>query len=66
MPRPSGSGADQPLVLVPAPAPLWAAAAAVGGVIGAGVGSRKLSPAAIRKILALVLLIAAGKLIVSM
>jgi len=50
---------------VPAPAPLWAAAAAVGGVIGAGVGSRKLSPAAIRKILVLVLLIAAVKLIVS-
>ncbi len=49
---------------IPAPAPLWAAAAAVGGLIGAGLGSRALSPVAIRRILALVLLIAAVKLIV--
>jgi uncharacterized membrane protein YfcA len=51
---------------VPTPAPLWAAAAAVGGVIGAGLGSRRLSPTAIRRILALVLLIAALKLITTM
>jgi len=51
---------------VPAPAPLWAAAAAVGGVIGAGLGSRKLSPVTIRRILALVLLVAAMKLIATM
>ena len=51
---------------IPAPAPLWAAAAAVGGAIGAGLGSRKLSPVAVRRILALVLLIAAMKLIATM
>jgi len=51
---------------IPAPAPLWAAAAAVGGAIGAGVGVRRLSPATIRRILALVLVIAAVKLILSM
>lgn len=51
---------------IPAPAPVWAAAAALGGLVGAGVGSRHLSPVTIRRILALVLLIAALKLIVSL
>jgi uncharacterized membrane protein YfcA len=51
---------------IPAPAPLWAAAAALGGVIGAGLGAFRLSPAAIRRVLAMVLLIAAVRLIMSM
>lgn len=51
---------------IPAPAPMWAAAAAAGGLFGAGLGARRLSPAAIRKVLAAVLLIAAVRLILSM
>lgn len=41
---------------------LWAPAAAIGGFIGAELGSRKLGNATIRKLLAVVLVIAGGKL----
>jgi uncharacterized membrane protein YfcA len=51
---------------IPAPAPLWAVAAALGGVIGAGMGARRLSAAAIRRVLAVILLVAAVRLILSM
>ncbi|HEV2295715.1 MAG TPA: sulfite exporter TauE/SafE family protein [Tepidisphaeraceae bacterium] len=43
----------------------WAAAAVIGGAIGAYLGSRKLAPQSLRYLLALVLLIAAAKLILS-
>lgn len=43
----------------------WAAAAVTGGAIGAYLGSRKLAPQSLRIILAVVLLVAAGKLIFS-
>jgi len=51
---------------IPAPAPLWALAAAMGGVIGAGLGSRRLSAATIRRILAAVLVLAAARMIATM
>lgn len=41
----------------------WAVAAVAGGTIGARLGSRKLAPKSLRLILAVVLLIASGKLI---
>lgn len=43
--------------------PIWAAAALVGGWIGAGYGSRRLPPPAIRRLLAAVLVLAGAKLI---
>lgn len=43
----------------------WAAAAVLGGTIGAHLGSRKLAPQSLRYLLAIVLLVAAAKLIVS-
>lgn len=48
---------------LPAQLPVWAGAAALGGWVGAGYGSRRLPPPAIRRVLALVLLLAGGKLI---
>lgn len=48
---------------LPAQLPVWAAAAAVGGWVGAGYGSRRLPPPAIRRLLAVVLLMAGAKLI---
>jgi hypothetical protein len=43
--------------------PLWAVAAAVGGWIGAGYGSRKLGNLALRRLLAIVLVIASIKMV---
>jgi uncharacterized protein len=43
----------------------WALAALVGGSIGAALGSRRLSPVGLRRMLAIVMLVAAGKLIFS-
>lgn len=48
---------------LPAPLPLWAVAAVAGGWLGATYGSRRLPPPALRRLLALVLLVAAVKLI---
>jgi uncharacterized membrane protein YfcA len=42
--------------------PLWALAVAAGGWLGAEVGSRRIAPVWIRKLLALVLAIAGTKL----
>lgn len=50
---------------VPAALPYWAAAAVVGGFVGAELGSRRLRSPAIRKILAAVLAIAGAKMVVS-
>jgi hypothetical protein len=47
---------------VPAAIPLWTAAAVFGGFIGAEYGSRRLGNATLRRLLAVVLLIAGGKL----
>lgn len=49
---------------LPAALPYWAAAAAVGGFVGAEVGSRRLRNPTIRKILAAVLAIAGAKMVV--
>lgn len=43
--------------------PLWAGAAIVGGLIGSGAGSRRLNNDTLTRLLALVLIIAAGKLL---
>jgi uncharacterized membrane protein YfcA len=51
------------VALLPAAIPLWALAAGVGGWLGAGYGSRHLSSVWTRRLLALVLAIAALKLI---
>ncbi len=42
---------------------LWALAAAAGGVIGAGLGSSRLPSLALRRLLAVVLVVAGGKLL---
>lgn len=43
--------------------PLWGVAAIMGGLVGAELGSRRLNNPALRKLLAVVLLIAGGKLL---
>lgn len=48
---------------LPAALPYWAFAAVVGGLIGAEYGSKRLNNTAIKKLLALVLLIAGAKMI---
>lgn len=48
---------------LPAQLPIWAVAALAGGWVGAGYGSRRLPPPAIRRLLAAVLLVAGAKLI---
>ena len=48
---------------LPAAMPLWACAAALGGLIGSEFGSRRIAPATFRVLLALVLLVAGVKLI---
>lgn len=48
---------------LPSQLPVWAAAALLGGWVGAGYGSRRLPPPAIRRLLAVVLLMAGAKLI---
>jgi uncharacterized membrane protein YfcA len=51
------SGATLPAELLP-----WLAAAGVGGWIGSALGARRLAPAALRRMLAIVLAVAALKL----
>ena len=48
---------------LPSEIPFWAAAAFAGGLIGSEIGSRRLGSAALRRLLAIVLLIAGGKLL---
>lgn len=48
---------------LPAEIPYWAFAAMIGGIIGSELGSRRLGNQALRKLLAVVLVIAAAKLI---
>jgi len=50
---------------LPSEIPLWAAAAFAGGLIGSEIGSRRLGSVALRRLLAIVLLIAGGKLLVT-
>ena len=42
---------------------IWAVAAAIGGIIGAELGSRRLAPRTLHYLLAVVLIVAAGKMI---
>ena len=49
---------------LPAALPLWMAAAGIGALVGTGIGSRKLPPPALRRLLALVLLLGAARLVV--
>ncbi len=53
---------DAPWPLHPVPIAVWGAAVAVGGLIGSGIGSRRLGHIALRRMLAVVLVIAAGKM----
>ena len=50
---------------LPAHLPVWAGAAVAGGLIGAELGSRRISTATIRRLLGVVLLVAGAKLIFS-
>ncbi len=50
---------------LPAALPLWAVAAAVGGFIGAELGSRKLGNTALQRVLGAVMIIAAVKLLLT-
>jgi uncharacterized membrane protein YfcA len=50
---------------LPAPVPLWAIAAVVGGLVGAHYGSRRLAGATLRRLLAIVLVVAAVKLVLT-
>lgn len=50
---------------LPSALPFWALAAALGGFIGAGLGSRRLGHSALQRVLAVVLIIAGLKLIVT-
>ncbi len=60
----AGVVAARSITLAPA-LPLWAAAAVVGGYIGAELGSRRFGNPTIRRLLALVLLIAGVKMILA-
>lgn len=51
--------------VLPAALPYWAVAAMLGGLIGAEYGSRRLANPTIRKLLALVLLLAGSKMVFS-
>ena len=53
---------DAPWPLQPVPIAVWGAAVAIGGFIGSGIGSRRLGHIALRRMLAVVLVIAAGKM----
>jgi uncharacterized membrane protein YfcA len=56
-------GKPASLAALPPGIALWAAAAAVGGVVGAGLGSRYLPSLVLRRVLAVVLVVAGGKLL---
>ena len=51
--------------MLPSALPYWVAAAILGGLIGAEFGSRHFSNPSIRKVLALVLLLAGSKMVLS-
>ena len=53
---------DAPVPIQPVPIAVWGAAVAVGGIVGSGIGSRRLGHIALRRMLAVVLVIAAGKM----
>lgn len=59
------AGTLQTGATLPPALPLWAAAAAIGGWIGASYGSKKLAGTTIRRLLALVLVIAGGKMLLA-
>src|SRR6266496_2624706 len=56
-------GKPASLAALPAGIALWAAAAAIGGILGAGLGSRRLPSLVLRRLLAVVLVVAGGKLL---
>jgi uncharacterized protein len=56
-------GKPSSLAALPPGIALWAAAAAVGGIVGAGLGSGRLPSIALRRLLAIVLVVAGGKLL---
>jgi len=56
-------GKPASLAALPAGIPLWILAAAVGGILGAGLGSRRLPSLVLRRLLAAVLVVAGGKLL---
>ena len=58
-------GKPSSLAVLPEGIALWAAAAAIGGVLGAGLGSHRIPSLTLRRLLAVVLLIAGGKLLFS-
>ena len=57
-------GKPESLGMLPSGIPLWALAAAAGGIVGAGLGSRRLPSLVLRRLLALVLVVAGGKLLI--
>ncbi len=56
-------GKPASLAALPASIPLWVLAAALGGMVGAGLGSRRLPSLVLRRLLAVVLVVAGGKLL---
>jgi uncharacterized membrane protein YfcA len=56
-------GKPSSLAALPSGIVPWAVAAAVGGIVGAGLGSRRLPSLVLRRLLALVLVVAGGKLL---
>lgn len=58
-------GKPSSMAALPSGIALWAAAAAVGGILGAGLGSRRLPSLALRRLLAVVLVVAGAKLLVT-
>lgn len=57
-------GKPASLAALPAGIALWALAAAAGGILGAGLGSRRLPSLVLRRLLAVVLVVAGGKLLI--
>lgn len=50
---------------LPAALPVWAAAAVVGGIVGSELGSRRIAVPTFRQLLAVVLVVASGKLMLT-
>jgi uncharacterized membrane protein YfcA len=59
------AGQAATLASIPPAIAVWAVAAVAGGLIGAGGGSRKLASLTLRRLLALVLVVAGGKLLLT-
>jgi uncharacterized membrane protein YfcA len=57
-------GKPSSLAALPSGVALWAAAAAIGGIVGAGLGSQRLPSLVLRRLLAVVLVVAGVKLLV--